>query len=159
MTSWRAFALVAALAGCTTRAKPPAAPPAATTSAEVATAARGILEQWRQAYEVRSVEALALLYAHDPGVSLVIDGTLWLGWSAVEPVLRDRLAGATAIHLRFKELSVSAVGLTGAVVVATLVRERTEAATSVTENGTVTLVLRNEGGWVIVAEHCSYKRT
>jgi ketosteroid isomerase-like protein len=158
-TAWRALALVAVLSGCTTGTRPAVAPPPAATSAEVATAARGVLEQWRQAYEVRSVDALASLYAHDPGVSVVLDGTLSLGWAEVEPVLRDRVGKATAIHVRFKDISVGAVGLTGAVVVATLVLERGDATTSVTENGAVTLVLRNEGGWLIVAEHYSYKRT
>jgi ketosteroid isomerase-like protein len=151
----RALALVAVLSGCTVATKPLEAPAA---PADLVTAVRGTLEQWRQAYEVRSPDALAKLYSHEPTLSVVQDGTLWLGWTAFEPVLLDKLK-ATAIHVRLKDVQISAIGATGAVVVATMLRERVDAATTVTENGVLTLVVRNDGGWVIVAEHYSYKRT
>lgn len=163
----RALALACVLAGCATADKPAVAVPA--VPADVAAAARGALEQWRQAYQVRSFEALADLYARDGSLTVVQDGTLWLGWAAFEPVLRDRLAKATAIHVRLKDVAVTAVGSAGAVVVATMARERADATTQIMENGVLTLVLRSSGragsgssghpAWVIVAEHYSYKRT
>jgi len=155
----RWLALVAVATGCAAPRPGVAAPAAVTTPAEVSAAARATLEQWRQAYEVRSADALARLYVHDPGLSVIQDGTLLLGWSAVEPMLRDRLGKASAVRVRIKDVQVSAVGLTGAVVVAAMLRERSEAATTVTENGVITLVLaRDDAGWAILCEHYSYKR-
>ena len=48
---------------------------------------------------------------------------------------------------------------TAAVAVATMTRELSDGATTVTENGTLTLVLRKDRGrWQIASEHYSYKR-
>ncbi len=44
------------------------------TPKEVTIATRGAIEQWRQANEVRSIEALEKLYSHDPDIVLVNDG-------------------------------------------------------------------------------------
>lgn len=117
--------------------------------------ARAALERWRQAYETRSGEALAKLYTHDAGLSVVEDGVRIAGWATFEPVLRERLARPAA-RLRLDDVQVRAAGTT-AVIVATLVRERSEAAATVTDSGLVTLVLRpgEPDGWVIVAEHAS----
>jgi ketosteroid isomerase-like protein len=160
--AWRALALVAVLASCAPRARPAPAAPAAAAAvvpADVDAAARGALEHWREAYEARSVDALAKLYSHDPSLSVVQDGAQLLGWPALEPVLRDRFARATAIHVRLRDVQVTAIGSAGAVIVATMLRERSDATTAVTENGALTLVLRaDDAGWVIVAEHYSYKR-
>jgi len=157
----RWIALVAVLASCLGSTPAPAAvAPAVTVPAEVDTAARATLEQWRQAYEIRSSDALAKLYSHDAGLSVVQDGALLVGWAALEPVLRDKLAKATAIHVRLKDVQVTAIGVAGAVIVAAMLRERSDATTTATENGVVTLVVRSEAaGWVIIAEHYSYKRS
>jgi len=158
--AWRWIALIAVLAGClrSTPAPAPAAP-VATVPAEVDSAVRATLEQWRQAYEIRSSEALAKLYSHDASLSVVQDGALLQGWTALEPVLRDKLAKATAIRVRIKDVQVTAIGTAGAVIVAAMLRERSDATTTATENGVLTLVLRSDaGGWVIIAEHYSYKR-
>lgn len=156
-TAVAGFALLAALAGggCPPR---PAAPVAAVPVALVA-AVKGTIEQWRQAYEIRSMDALARLYAHDPGLAIVQDGALQLGWTSIEAALRAKLAGATAIHVRITDLQISALGPDAAVASATMTRESTDGMTTVTENGVLTLALRRDDpSWVIASEHYSYKR-
>jgi ketosteroid isomerase-like protein len=149
-----------AAAGCPRSAGPVAAPTEPVAApAELDAAVRGAVEQWRQAYEVRSMDALAKRYAHDPTVAIVQDGALDLGWVAIEPVLRARLAHATQIVVRIKDLQVAPLGPGAAVAVAAMSRESTTGATTVTENGVITLVLREDpDGWVIVSEHYSYRR-
>ena len=148
-----------ALAGCPQPrpAEPTAA--ASATPADVATAARGAVEQWRQAYEVRSLDALGKLYAHDAGLVVVQDGLPLIGWTSVEAVLKDRLAHAKEIHVRLKDVSVTSQAPTVATALATMTRELSDGVTTVTENGALTLVLRRGAtGWLIVSEHYSYKR-
>lgn len=146
---------------CTAAARPAAAPaataPAVSVDAEAGV--RAVLERWRRAHESRSGDALAALYAHDADLSVVDGDVRWTGWASVEPVLRERLAGAAAA-VRLEDIQVRAAGTT-AVVVATVVREHIEAAARVTEIGALTLVLRAAEGdpaWVIVAEHQSRRR-
>jgi len=127
------------------------------TAADIEGTARGVLEQWRQAYEARSADALARLYAHDAGLSVVDDGAPLVGWAVVEPVLRDRLGRGTASRVRVADVQVRATGTT-AIVAATVVRERAGAAAA--EAGALTLVLSapdpsKASGWVIIAEHYS----
>jgi len=157
--TWNAagFALVVAIAaaGCPPR---PAAPVAAAPT-ELVAAVKGTIEQWRQAYEVRSMEALARLYIHEPGLAVIQDGALQLGWVAVESALRSRLARATEIRVRIKDLQVAALGAGAAVAIAAMTRESTDGATTVREAGVVTLVLREDPeGWAIASEHYSYRR-
>lgn len=153
------LALVLAAAGC------PATRPAETTPAaslapkDVVAAAKGTIEQWRQAYEVRSFDALAKLYAHESDLVVVQDGTPLLGWSTVEPALRERLGKAKEIHVRLKDVTVASLGPSAAAALATMTREISDGVTTVTENGALTLVLRRGGdGWQIVQEHYSFKR-
>jgi uncharacterized protein (TIGR02246 family) len=158
-TGWNAagFALLAAITagGCRPGPTAPVAAPPTTLVAAV----NGTIEQWRQAYEIRSMDALARLYAHEPGLAIVQDGALQLGWTAIEPVLRDHLAHTTEIHVRIKDLQISPLGPTAAVAVGAMTRESTDGATQVRESGVVTLVLREDpGGWVIASEHYSYRR-
>ena len=121
--------------------------------------ARGAIEQWRQAFETRSLDTLAQRYTHEPSLVVVLDGNLWQGWPTVEPMLRARLARASDIKVRLRELDVVSLGPDAASAVALMTREATSDATTITENGVVTLVLRRtSAGWVIVAEHYSYKR-
>lgn len=137
--------------------KPPAAP---ATPKEVVDAGRATIEQWRQAYEVRSMDALGKLYVHDPQVVVVLEGMPLIGWSSVEAMLRDRLARAKEIHVRLKDVSVTSYAPTLAGVLATMTREIGDGVTTVTEQGTLTVLLRrvDDGSWKIVVEHYSYKR-
>ncbi|MDB4952456.1 MAG: hypothetical protein JWO36_25 [Myxococcales bacterium] len=152
-------ALVLAATGCphekheeTVLAKP-------ATPKEVVAAARATIEQWRQAYEVRSFDALAKLYTHDLDTVVVQDGQTMIGWSSVEAMLRDRLSRAKTIHVRLKDIQVTSLAPDAAFAVATMTREVSDGTTSVGENGALTLVLRKDGEvWHIVGEHYSYKR-
>lgn len=154
------IALAVLAAGCP-HAKPaePVGPVHEATPKEVVAATRGAIEQWRQAYEVKSMEALGKLYAHDPDVVIVQDGVTLIGWGSVEGLLKDRLSRAKEIHIRLKEVQVTSIGPTAAFAVATMTREMGDGVTTVAENGALTLVFRKDPtGWLIVGEHYSYKR-
>jgi ketosteroid isomerase-like protein len=150
-------AVAAAAAGC----PKPSCPQTATTVGpaaddQVADVLRTI-EQWRQAYEVRSTEALHALYDHGKSVAVVIQGVAVVGWDAVQADLDARLARASSIHLRIADIRVSPVG-GGAIATASLSREITEGATSVADTGTLTLVFATDGDkLLIVAEHFSFR--
>lgn len=151
-------ALVLGAAGCP-RGGGDTTPKAPLTPKEVVAGARATIEQWRQAYEVRSFDALARLYAHDLDLVLVEDGAPLFGWTSVESTLKDRLARAKDIHVRLKDIQVVSLGPTGAAATATMTREISDGVTTVTESGALTLVLRKVGDmWKIVTEHYSYKR-
>lgn len=153
-----ALVLAAACAGGPHPATP-ATGAAAASSQEVVAGAKATIEQWRQAYEVRSVDALAKLYAHDLDVVVVQQGVPHLGWTAVQALLDERIGHASAIHVRLKDVQVTALAPTVAAAVATMSREVSDGATTVTETGTLTLVVRKtDAGWVITSEHYSYKR-
>lgn len=130
------------------------------TPREVTVATRGAIEQWRQAYEIRSIDALEKLYSHDADIVLVNDGVTLIGWSSVGGMLKDRVARAKEIHIRLKEIQVTSVAPTAAFGVATMTRELSDGVTTVTEYGSLTLVFRKDpnAGWLIVGEHYSYKR-
>lgn len=160
MMTWKAAAGLVVLAviaagGCPPKpAAPVAAPPA-----DLVAAVTGAIEQWRQAYEIRSMEALARLYVHEPGLAIVQDGALLLGWAAIEPALRGRLARASEIRVRLKDLQIVPLAPGAAVAVSAMIRESTEGAATVKEDGVVTLVLREDPqGWAIASEHYSYRR-
>ncbi len=101
------------------------------------------------------------LYAHDPDIVLVADGVSADRLELGRGMLKDRLA-------RAKRDPHPAQGRPGDVArrrplrsaVATMTRELGDGVTTVTENGSLTLVLRKDrtAGWVIVGEHYSYKR-
>lgn len=129
------------------------------TPKDVATGARATVEQWRQAWEVRSVEALEKLYVHDLDVVLITEGQPLTGWSSIDATLKDKLARATTVHVALKDVQVRAQSETVATAIATMRREITDGATTTTENGTLSLVLRREGdAWLIAVEHYSYRR-
>lgn len=153
-----ALALLAALAvaGCPPK---PSAPAATLLPPEVAGTVKGTIEQWRQAYEIRSMDALAKLYTHDPGLAVVQDGARQLGWPATEQMLRAKLTRATAIRVRLTELQIAPLGPDAAVASAVMTRESTEGAATATESGVLTVALhKGDAGWVIASEHYSYKR-
>ncbi|MGE5186010.1 MAG: YybH family protein [Acidobacteriota bacterium] len=139
-----------------------AAKPEATTAGapeDVAAAAKGAIEEWREAYEVRSADALGKLYAHDPDLVVVRDGQALTGWPAVQAMVKDQLARAKEIHIKLKDTHVKSLAPTVATATATMSREIGDGVTTVTEQGVLTLVLRkDEGGWKIVVEHYSYRR-
>ena|SRR5579883_2512778 len=131
---------------------------AVATPKDVVAAARSAIERWREAYEVKSVEGLTELYAHDPDTVVVLEGQPLIGWSSVEAALKDRLARADAIHVTLKDIQIASLAPTVAHLTATLTREVQAGATTVTEHGTVTVVMEKRGdAWLIVAEHYSYK--
>jgi ketosteroid isomerase-like protein len=161
MVRWLAAPAVLVALGCAHGTAPAVTDVAPATPKEVVAAARGVLEQWRQAQEVKSFETLSRLYAHDTDVVVVQEGTPLIGWSSVEAMLQDRLATATAIHVRLKDIAVSSLSPTVASALATMTREVQTNNTTVTEAGTITIVLRRaesaDAPWLIVAEHYSYK--
>src|SRR5215510_9807533 len=126
-----ALCVVLALAACRGKAEDttPARPQ---TPKEVVAAARGIVEQWRQAYEVRSFDALAKLYAHDVDLVVVQDGHPLVGWPSVEGVLKDRIARYKDIHVRLKDIQVVSLGPTAATATAAMTRELGDGVTTVT---------------------------
>jgi ketosteroid isomerase-like protein len=154
-----AFLVVAlAIAGCP-RGGSDTTPSRLATPKEVVAGARAAIEQWRQAYEVRSIEALEKLYAHNLDVVVVQDGLPIVGWTSVDGMLRDRIARYKKITIRLKDIQVQSLGDTSAVATAAMTREQGDEITTVTEYGALTIVLRKDGDrWLIVTEHYSYKR-
>ncbi len=149
-------ALIAACGGKQTPAKPqPQAAPL--TPEAVVAAGKGAAEQYRQAYEVRSLESLTPLYSKGLDVIIVHQGRAYEGWTAVEKHLRDLIENSTEIHMRLTDVNVSALGPGGAAVTADITREVSDGVTKVVEEGELTLALRLEGErWLIVNEHFSY---
>ncbi len=160
-----AVALLCAAAGCPGKGAGGAGDgtgpdTASRTPAEVVEAGQRLVESWRQGYEVRSLEALAPLYAQDLDLVLVAQGQVQLGWTAVESYLSAELA-AKEIHIRLDDVQVAALGAGAAVVTAMMTRESSDGVASVSERGALTLALRaqTDGRWVIVSEHYSYPRS
>jgi ketosteroid isomerase-like protein len=148
------------LGGCTKGKSAEVVGPSASTPKDVVAAAKATIEKWRQAYEIRSVDALSELYAKDVDLVVVQEGTAYLGWSSVQAMLKDRLTRADTIRVRLKDMQVLLLAPDVAFAVATMTRELGDNVTTVTETGTLTLVLRKQGpAWLITSEHYSYKRS
>jgi len=147
------------LAACGGRAAPET-PASAGRGGDAVAAARGLVESWRQGWEVRSPDALAKLYPHDLDVILVEQGRAQLGWTAIETYLSTKLAPAKEIHVKLDDLQVFPLD-GGAAVSATMTRETSDGVASVKETGVVTWALRADadGTWRIVSEHYSYPPT
>ena len=127
------------------------------TPVPVEEAAKGVAEQYRQAYEVRSFDALSQLYARNLDLVVAHQGTSHAGWTAVETHLKALLEGSQAIHIKLDDVVVTAMGSGAASVVATMKREINDGTSAVVERGVLTLFVRNEAdSWVIVTEHFSY---
>jgi uncharacterized protein (TIGR02246 family) len=154
-----AFLVVAlVLAGCP-RGGGDTTPARVLTPAEVVAGARATIEQWRQGYEVKSLEALAKLYAQNIDLVVVEQGQPIVGWSSVENMLKARLTRYKNIHVRLKDIQVQSLGPTSAVATASMTRELGDDVTQITESGALTVVLRKEGdAWQIASEHYSVKR-
>jgi ketosteroid isomerase-like protein len=158
MRSWIVLVALAAACAHGNRSTTPSSGSAAAVPADVAAAVRGVLEQWKQAYEVRSEDALAKLYAHDNDLVVVLEGTPLVGWPAVAAALEDRVGHAEEIRIHLAEIRIVELAPTAALVTADLTRDAKSGATTVTEHGTLTMALRKDGdSWLIVAEHYSYK--
>ena len=118
-----------------------------------------VIEDWRKAYEARDVNALEALYTHDADTLLVSDGVPFIGWPSVDPALKNRMVNTREMHIRLKEVQVSALAPTAAVAIATMTRDSGDGTTSVHEYGALTLVLtKTDAGWRIASEHYSYRR-
>lgn len=116
------------------------------------------VEQWRQGWEVRSMDALAPLYRHDDHTVVVYQGQPHLGWPQAETFLRRSVDGAREIHLSLDDGRVSALGDDGATFAARLTREVSDGAVTVSDQGYLTLTFARSGDvWQIVAEHYSYR--
>jgi ketosteroid isomerase-like protein len=135
-------------------AQPPAPPP---TAGEVVTAVKARVEQYRQGYEVRSLEALEPLYAHDDGLVVTSQGRTQRGWPQAKERLAGFLAQCQTMKLRLTDVVVVALGDGGAMVTAAVHRTYGDGTRTVDEVGTILLVFRRQGGeFFIVAEHFSY---
>jgi uncharacterized protein (TIGR02246 family) len=124
---------------------------------DVARAIEGAVEQYRQAFEVVSPEALGELYTHDLDVVMVHQGRAHLGWSQIAAAQRQRFQDVTKARMVISSLSIQALGEEVAVATANLESTIGDDATTTTEKGVVTLVFRKvEDRWMVVSEHFSY---
>jgi SnoaL-like domain len=125
----------------------------APVSSDTSAAASTILEQWRQAYEVRSVEALAKLYDPSDRLVYVHQGKRFTGWPSAAAAITERLAGVTELRLDLRDISVRSVG--GATLLnANMTVEMTASATTVKESGVISMVIVDG---IITAEHFSFR--
>jgi ketosteroid isomerase-like protein len=147
----------AALAGCGGGGASAApARPAAVQGDAFAAVFRAV-EQWRQGWEVRSLEALEPLYRQDQHTVIVHQGRALRGWPAAKTWLRGQLAGASSIHLRLEDGVVTTLGDDSAVFAARMGRDLSDGVITRADEGFVTLTFaRAAGGWQIVSEHYSY---
>ena len=144
------------------QAPPPEAPQAAAPidAGDAAGAARAVLEQYRQAHEVRSVEALDPLYLAGPELVRVWQGQRTAGWDPARAELAALFNRARSVKLRVDQVIVQPLGPDGVVLVADASRTVADGVTSVRVDGVLTLVLRRQDQrWLIVSEHFSYPPT
>jgi ketosteroid isomerase-like protein len=118
-----------------------------------------VVEQWRQGWEVRSLDALAPLYRQDGNTIVVYQGKAHVGWPQAQSYLRQTVDGAKNVHLTLEEGQVTSIGAAGATYSARLIREISDGILTVTDEGFLTMTFaRSAGGdrWEIVSEHYSY---
>jgi ketosteroid isomerase-like protein len=125
--------------------------------AEITDVLRAV-EQWRQASEQRSINALFALYDHGKQTTLVTQGQAFVGWDAVSNELTSRFAAAKEVSYKLTDITVAPIG-GGAVATGALVREVSDGIKTVNDRGMLTLALakNGDGAWVIVAEHFSIR--
>jgi hypothetical protein len=115
------------------------------------------VEQWRQGWEVRSLEALEPLYRHDDHTVIVYQGRPLRGWDSVQAWLRVQLAGVSSVHLRLEEGVVTTLGPDSASFATRMGRDLSDGVVTRADEGFLTLTfVREEGRWQIVAEHYSF---
>jgi uncharacterized protein (TIGR02246 family) len=142
---------------CGGRATKVEAPVSAVVPVDVARAIEGGVEQYRQAYEVRSVEALGELFIRDLDVASVYQGKIHQGWSQIQADQVLRLQDATKVRVIVTDLNIQALGDEVAVATAGLERTIGDDATTTTERGALTLVFhKQDERWMIASEHFSY---
>ncbi|ACY14793.1 YybH family protein [Haliangium ochraceum] len=131
--------------------------PQASAPAPVAASAQAVLEQYRQGFEVRSIEALRPLYSASPTLVRVWQGRRVDGWDAVERDLLLMFQRAQSVKLRVAASQVMMLGDDGALITANLTRSVGDGVTTVQVEGVLTLAVRREGErWLIVGEHFSH---
>ena len=139
---------------------PPAAattPTAPPTPAQLVDAVKSRIEQYRQGYEVRSLDALAPLYSKPADPPITVQGRTQRGWAKAQDWLGAWLEKATTVKVRITEVQVVALGDAGALATMSVHRTFGDGVTSVDEYGTLVLVFRRSGeDWLIVAESYSY---
>jgi ketosteroid isomerase-like protein len=149
-----ALALGAACHPAPATTTPTAAPP---TPVEVESAVKSRIEQYRQGYEVRSLDALAPLYSKTDDLSITVQGHTVRGWTRAQELLGGFLTKAVTFKVRVSELQVIALGDAGALATMSVHRSYGDGVTTVDEMGTLLLVFRRSGeDWLIVAESYSY---
>ena len=153
------FVVAFALAACPRSKSDDTTPARPQTPKEVIASARGTIEKWRQAYQVRSFETLASLYAHDADTVVVQDGQQIVGWTSVEAMLKDQIEKFPKVTIRLKDIQVASLGPTAATATTGMTREVGDETTTRSESGALMIVLRKDGeSWLIVAEHYSHKK-
>jgi ketosteroid isomerase-like protein len=160
-----ALGLSCVAGACGGSAEPHASTPAAPQTAApapggAAEAARAVLEQYRQAHEVRSVEALDPLYLPGPELVRVWQGQRTAGWDTARAELGALFNRSRSVKLRVDQVVVHELGADGVVLVADASRTVADGVTSVRVDGVLTLILRRQDQrWLIVSEHFSYPPT
>jgi ketosteroid isomerase-like protein len=135
----------------------PAAPKPGSPQGDAFAAVFRAVEQWRQGWQVRSLEALAPLYRQDDHTVIVYQGRPQRGWDRAESWLRAQLAGSTSVHLRIEDGVVTTLGDDAATFTARMGRDLSDGAVTAADEGFLTLTFAREGGaWQIVSEHYSY---
>ncbi len=153
--------LIATFCACNGKAKPQPVKPKQVVEKlapeDVVTGVKRTVEQYRQAYEVRSLDALEPLYAKGEGIVITHQGKTHRGMSQVAAYLNKLLRRAQYIRMKTSAVTVIALGGQGAAVTATLNRAVGDGVTTVETTGTLTLALKRfQKRWVIVSEHFSY---
>lgn len=134
-----------------------AAPVSEPVPQNVTLAIEGAVEQYRQAYEVQSLEALGNLFVHNLDVVSIHQGQLHQGWSQVEADQANRLEDATKVRIVISDLNIQALGTDVAVATAGLERNIGDDATTTTVRGSLTLVFHKVAErWLVASEHFSY---
>jgi hypothetical protein len=150
--------VAAALAGCGGGGARSTTPgPATGAQGDAFSAVFRAVEQWRQGWEVRSVEALEPLYRHDDHTVIVYQGRPLRGWDSAQSWLRGQLAGVASVHVRIEDGAVTTLGADSATFAARMSRDLSDGVITRSDQGFVTLTfVREDGRWLIVAEHYSF---
>lgn len=144
-------------AGCGAKAPKVQEPVQAAVPENVARAIEGAVEQYRQAYEVHSVDALGEIFIHNLDAVSVYQGRAHYGWSQIQADQGKRLKDVTKVRMTITDLSIQALGPDTAVASAGLERTIGDDSSTVTERGALTLVFHKiEDRWMVAAEHFSY---
>lgn len=94
-------------------------------------------------------------YAAD--AMLAQEGSEVRGTAQIQAALTERLGRAKDVRVRLKDVTVVPLGERGAALSAGMTREISDGVTTVTEEGILSLALRQDGAaWTIVSEHYSY---